>query len=364
LPDRVDDDAIVDALLWKLGFQPRTTEDLNERFWRRHDELVQSSRAATLSSVVDEEPIRQLAGLYFRDLEAMLDDCLCYATWAFTNDHYMSEQPFTFRPHVDCKAAMSLLCTTSSAASSSAAETISCDGRNTLYPLARGFAILAGLLEETQARASEYARDPKQFPRFVGKTILQKFPFTHTRPFLDLRVDAQMAVITGLKEMTKQLVSARVHEVRNDLVHFRRATANIDELVGALDAVRIALKRGDELGVVRTHYSHVSTLVDAWGRRTVTLASKGGQKVSFTRPSSFDWLALPPLGADQYLLHSAVFAEPNEVLRFRLGRESGYQELWSNYPRRCQQSNNAVGKQPDSGVALPRAAGHSESVAG
>jgi hypothetical protein len=359
-----DDDEIVGSLLWKLGFKLPEMDAPHARFFARQDEIIRLARAAQLSSTVDEEPIRRAAGVYFESLEALLNDSLAYVTWGLKEDHYASERPYVFRASLDTLPAMATLSDAANSQNVGQSETVEFGELNTLYPLSRGFQVLANYLDGMRADADSYRRDPGHFPAYLERTDLQKFPFKHVHPFLDVQADAQMMIISGLREVTKKLLSHNVPEIRNDLTHFRRTAVDISEVIAGLEAVNQAVQQLDSLGFLRVPYIHSSTKLDEWGRRTVTLANLEGQPVSFTRPSAYDWLPLPSLTEAQYLMHSAVFGEPNEVLRFRPGYDSPYEDMWTGYPRRRAVRNNSVAKQSESGSMRVDATGRSSARAG
>ncbi|MGM0723545.1 MAG: hypothetical protein ACQEXM_23975 [Actinomycetota bacterium] len=343
-PSTMDDETIISSLLWKLGFHSRIHDRPHARFFERQNEIMKLAREAQLSSTVDEEPIRRVAAVYFEDLEALLDDSLAYATWGLTNDHFASEKPFVFRPDLDTLPSLQQL---SGRAAADTAAAINFGPQNTLFPLIRGFAILAELLDELRSDSDSHKRDPKSFPDYLQYTNLQTFPFRHTKPFLDVSGNAQVSIIEQLREVSQRLLRFDVPEVRNSLAHFRRTTVDINKVISCLEAVAAAVSQISSLGFLRTPFNRATTRTDEWYRRTVTLTSQDGQQVSFTRPSPYDALPLPHLSTEQYLMHSAIFAEPNEVLRFRLGTNSEYEKIWTKYPRRRASKDNSIATQSE-----------------
>lgn len=342
--DRWSDDNFVRTVLWKLGFSTAEMDDPHASFWKKHAEIMQLARASEISAVFSEEPIKDAAGVYFSELERLLDDSLVYVTWALTTDHYGAQRPFVFQPASATVSAWQTL--NSSDAQSTGQGHVDFSGQNTLYPLTRGFRILADHLELLLGQdETSHLRRERELPPYLARTNLQTFPFTHTVPFLDLRGDAQQSILTELRFVSKKLLEKDVPRVRNDLLHFRRSKVETAVVLSALDAVGDAVKRLSEMGFLRTQYQRLSTTTDEWGRHTITMVSASNQHVSFSRPSTFDWLPLPSLSTKQYLMHSAIFADPNEMLRFRAISDSVYQELWSNYPKRRQSTGSAIGAQ-------------------
>lgn len=60
---------------------------------------------------------------------------------------------------------------------------------------------------------------------------------------------------------------------------------------------------------------------------------------------------MPSLHRKVYLMQGAVFAAPNEVLRFREGFDSLYADYWRDFVRRPEPANRASAAQmADSGA--------------
>lgn len=360
----LSDHQFVAIMLWKLGFRESTSETPHQQFERHQDEVVQLVRAALLSATSDEEPIRKASSVYWSDLEYLLSDSLQYSAWALTTDHFTSERPYTFRPSIDGPPMMDFLNAIQGVAPNAGADAVKFSEDSTLYPLVRGFSILADHLEDLQEKAALHERPVAMLPRFVTRTRLKQFPFLHTVPFLDLKADAQREIIGVLRDVSLRLLRHDVPAVRNSLSHFRRTTIEMASVLAALEDVRGAASSLAAAGLMRIPYTRMGTVIDEWGRQTVKLGSPGGQTVSFTRPSAFDWLGLPPLGDEQYLMHSARFADPNEVFRFRLAYDSPYEDLWSNYPLRRERASKNVAKQSEPSEGLTDREAHSRTRSG
>jgi hypothetical protein len=271
-------------------------------------------------------------------LEGLLMDSLSYATWALTDDQYMSQRPWVYRPQSDQGAMMDRL--SAAVSQRSGPEVLDFGKDSTLYPLARGFKVLAEMLTEARTNTASFERSKSDFPRFDTATELRSFPLRYSHPFLNLLANSQMAVLDGLKDMSRLLLSANVPEVRNGLAHFRRASADVHKLTGALEGVAAAVRKGEELGVVRIPYQLVSSTSNSWGQTTVLMRATNGQEVTFTRPSKNGGLGLPSFAYDQYLFSSAVFAEPNEMFRFLVREDSEYERMWDDYPRRTSEGSS------------------------
>ncbi|KQT72022.1 hypothetical protein ASG45_13670 [Microbacterium sp. Leaf436] len=117
----------------------------------------------------------------------------------------------------------------------------------------------------------------------------------------------------------------------------------------ALNQARSALRLLEEIGCVRNTFEAVSVAIDTWGRSTTLLRSNGAD-IKFAGPSSYAMLGLPSLSAPVYLMQGAVFAEPNEMLRFKEGFDSAYADYWSNFPHRPERGSGTSPGQPDQTV--------------
>ena len=355
---RMADDDLVATMLWKLGFSVGDDRDLHARFWQLHVRLEQMARAASVTALVDHETVRASASNFFFQLEAVLDDALAYTTWALTTDHVAQQEPFLYRPLHHRLEAFRLLDAAESARASGPEE-LHYQDKNTLYALTRGFQALANHLE-TLSHA-EHMRGVEQLPAYVGHTDLYAFPFLHDQAFLDLLPASRERIVAALKEVSQTLVSAQVSDLRNEHLHYRRdnedevlggetdvrskqqiylrSAADLEKLAKGLTAIKAAVGLLEAEGFVRMPFRHLRDQADAWSRRTVFLADPRGTEVAFATPSRYAWVRLPHLGGRQYLMTSAVFAEPNELLRFRVAVDSEFARLWADFPRRRKPSD-------------------------
>ncbi len=137
---------------------------------------------------------------------------------------------------------------------------------------------------------------------------------------------------------------------RNGLSHAKsQRTPTVLEVNDALSKARSALRLLEEVGCVRNTYQAVSTNIDAWGRASTLMRSHGAD-ISFSGPSGFGMLGLPSLTLPVYLMQGAVFAEPNEMMRFREGFDSEYSAYWEGIPHRPEPGSPDSPSQPNQTV--------------
>lgn len=204
--------------------------------------------------------------------------------------------------------------------------------RQTLYPLGQAYMVLSRYLRSLRTRRGEFIRDDAEKPKYVGQTELRTFPFSHKVPFLDVLPSHQEHILDELDAVSRRLKESVVHKVRNDWSHFKKTPGELSNLDDALEGARAAIRKLESLGFVRISYRRVSRETNTWGRSIVTMKGPDGEEVSFVRPSPFQWLGLPWFSEPQYIMRSAVFGAPNEVLRFTQGTESGYSRMWDRSP--------------------------------
>lgn len=351
--DFADDAAFVQAVLWKLGFYRHEAEDPRSAFWDHFGRLKNFCQTAGVGARVDAVELRSKAANYFVELEGVLDDSLSFATWALLNDHIATERPFDYAMTRDRPTAFRVI-NEHHAATNVGADPLLKD-KNTLQPLITGFGVLAGLLTDLQNCPERRLREPNSYPKYAQFTELKKFPFAHTAPFLDLLPRSQERIVESIEYVRKTLDEASVAGTRNEHMHYRVTSPDIAKLSSALDAAEKAVARLEADGLCRTLFKRISVHGDNWGRRVYTLKSARGAEVAFAKPSAYDWSRMPTLASGpQYMIPAAVFARPNEMLRFRQTFETSYAKYWSNYPKR---------RAPRGGVAGARvAAGQETSI--
>jgi hypothetical protein len=278
--------------------------------------------------------------------ERFLFDSLIFATWSLLTDHHTAERPFEFHESVARDFTIRTLNASVSRTDGSARNDL-CD-QPELARIVQGFTRLSHHLESLRAREAELLRPQTEYPKFVKQTNLHRFPFLHTVPFLDLTGASQVGLVSGLAEVGRGLNDSGIMTARNGLLHAQRQqrTPTIVEVNSALAGARKALNTLEEVGCVRTTFEVARTETDAWGRGVIVMRS-GVKEITFSSPSRYDMLGLPAMEAPVYIVQGAVFAPPNEMLRFREGAESQYEEYWRGFPVRPEPSSGSIAAEPD-----------------
>jgi hypothetical protein len=328
-----DDEQFVAAVLWKLGFYSDDFEDRNKVFWHHHGRLKRYAQTAGVGARVDAEELRSRAVNYFVELEGVLDDSLSFATWALTEDHLAANRPFAFSTSAERRGAFDRL-NEFAVSTDGEDEPIDLGEKNTLYPLIQGFGTLSKLLQNARVVPDPFRRPESDYPRYAQYTDLKLFPFLHTMPFLDLLPKSQDRLLETLEHVRLTLEQGAVHQVRNDYTHYRASATDLPRLDASLEAAEKAVSRLETDGLCRLLFGLVGDIGDGWGRRVYTLRNARTREIAFARPSAFDWNRMPGLKGSQYVMPAAVYARPNEMLRFKLVFETDYAHHWQDYPKR------------------------------
>ncbi|MEU0844331.1 hypothetical protein ABZ370_33315 [Streptomyces sp. NPDC005962] len=358
-----EDENFISLILWKLGFASASISDPHARFWRLHEDMERTLRmgpGGPLGPTVDEfaEKVRNNAGSYFVELEETLCDSLAFTIWGLTHDHFMDRRPFVYRKGSHENTSFAWL---HNAVRRSDDEQLRYDGdkKPALYALCRGFQCISAELKRLAGEREANTRPLTLIPDWASRQELQKFPFRHSVPFLDLTDESREMILKRLLEISRTLVSGDVHNVRNDWLHGGRDVPDPERFRASLSAIKSAVQLIEDSGFSRISFAISGHRSDGFGRSVTTLANHRGVKLDVHNPSPFDWLKLPSTGVAQHVMTAACFSAPGDFLRFSSEETSPYAEMWSDYPRRMAKSQR-VGHALD-GVS---ASGSWESAAG
>ncbi|WP_147436669.1 hypothetical protein [Microbacterium telephonicum] len=332
--DGVGDGDLIARLAWKLGFEGGSADDSHADFWTQQEKLSAIVQSWLGSGPGDTNEFRGQAATYFSALEGILEESLAFASWALLRDHITAGRPFSYDNEADRKHGLDLLqAAYTEYVTKRPGEKLKFDGRLTIYPLVRGFGVLADGLNSLIAKASSLARPLSDHPEYATRSALQRFPFASTAPFLDLAAHSRTRIVEGLRDIELTLNAETLSSVRNDYSHYRRTSPELAAMERTLESVGRAVRAIENLGF-GLNLCHPSTETsDQWGRRTIGFVGPRSLNHVFARPSSLEWVGFPSLRRPQYLVRSAAFDDANEVLRFERQYDSEYARMWDDYPR-------------------------------
>lgn len=336
------DEELVARFLWKLGYPLHDEEDPRAEFWRLHQRLSGLAKASHTPGSRETEEFLGTASKFFRELERYLAESLAFSAWALIHDHANDPNPYEYGLEADHARGMSLV---QEAADEAADPVMSFDylsDKLDLYTLIRGFEFLAKHLVAMEARSDDYLRSETDFPAYARGSELKRFPFRFSVPFLNLTARSRERIAEQLREIARSLQRGKVTDIRNEHQHYRKTASGVEQIESALREIEVSLRTLESAGLSLVEFRLEDAIHDRWGRSEYYFAAPRGSRHVVTRPSSYDWLGLPELDLAQYVSPGAVFAEPNEVLRFRRRIDSPYTQLWANYPIRRRSRSSAL----------------------
>lgn len=333
--ERLEDSEILNLLLWKLGFNVKSTDEAFGPLRKNQEVFAQAVAGVTAYSETEKYEIKRESSPLFSSIEGALDATLAFSTWALTFDHWSAKSRFVYR-HSEAREQMAKILNSSSARRSpSTGELVIYDaqGKNTLAPLISGFARLKKFLSTALDDADQYRRQESEMPSYAASAELTPFGFSHTMPFLDLGADSQETIIDLLGEITRILESGNVSNVRNQLQHSRDDFPTKDELTQFLDSITKFIDVTERSGLCPMAFRPAGHFRDSAGRASFYFKDYREREYIAQRPSGIGRSGMPGLARDQFIIPAARLKESAEVLRFSIGTRSTYDEIWADWPK-------------------------------
>lgn len=333
---------LVDKVLWKLGFDVCLHPEYLRLFWERFDNLLGIIGKHTGSNHRAQDLIRSAGVNFFVSLEEILDYSLSFFTWVLLSDHYG-----VTRFRCNFEKARRFMAGRLSGRKSSSQEEFDFDpnGKNTLYPLTRGFKILANVcLELIQNGGSKLQRGKGDLPGYYMKTDVEQFPFMHTVFLLDLSKKEQEEIINLLMEVARELDSSNVCGVRNRIEHRRVDFPNRDEIKESCDTVAQIIRKMEKVGICPMVYVYREYRVDQFSRGVAFLEDYRGGKFELRVPGQLMFSHLPSPTETQIIVPCLHLGESADVLRFSFEEGSDYVDLWKDYPKRRTRLSSEIKK--------------------
>ncbi|WP_159038188.1 hypothetical protein [Streptomyces sp. WM6386] len=314
------------AITWRLGIDGPSESDVLVDFRQYGARLRELAMRTHTYASADQADIRAVASNFFVKVEGLLQEYLKLATWALLRDHYATSG-FVYSPEE------AVAFTVQELGRDQADVHFSDDGKWTLFPMIRGFEILAIRLRSL--RSDENTQRPQaDYPKILRSSSPYTFLFKHANPYLDLDASARSRIVAMLSAAAQKLQSGKVDEIRNLLQHTNPKFPTQDEVLGAINAAETVLAEAEEAGFLPIVSRLRESQTDSFGRRTLTLGTANGKTLRLVRPSSYYLTGLPVLSEAQYVLRSAIYDSSSEVLRLSMREESEYSKRWSEYPKR------------------------------
>lgn len=323
---------LIEKILWKLGFDIGLYPPHQSLFWERLEKFLDTIGACTTYDEEDKELIRSGGVNFFVSLEEILDYSLSFMTWALLSDHYGITK---FKCNFE--KARQFMASRLNGLQLGSNEPLKFDekGRNTLYPLIQGFAVLAEICSKVIENERDQIRGPaNELPGFHGKTEIELFPFLHRALVLDIRKGDCDRLIGILKEVYNSLEKAQICSIRNRIEHRSLEFPSREEIEKATSAVRDIVKKIEETGISPLIYLYERRTVDQYRRTIVTFKDYRGREIKLSGPSQYRVCGLPSIRVPQIIVPCMHINDSFELLRFQFEEVSDYVEMWEDYPKR------------------------------
>lgn len=335
------DEQICRRMLWKLGFPVANEDDPRAEFWRLHEKLLGLARGSSAPGARDTEEFLGVASKFFRELERFMQESLAFAAWALLHDHVTDAHAYRFGLDADNARGLELVQESVEFGGDTRNSYDFLSGKLDIYTLGRGFEFLSARLASF-TEDDAHTRSEDDIPAYARGSRLKLFPFKSQIPFLWLTHESRERLIVGLKGVSQALQRGRVSDVRNEHQHYRKSSAGVTQIETALREVEVAMRSLESMGFALVESRLEDAVHDRWGRSEFYFSAPRGARHVLPRPSSYDWLGLPDLETAQYIVRGAIFAEPNEVLRFQRRLDSEFAALWQGIPARRRPRGSAL----------------------
>ncbi|MGX6445791.1 hypothetical protein ACWM35_21450 [Neobacillus sp. K501] len=334
LLDPYKEEYFINMILWKLGFDITVFPSYQSLFWKRHDQFLRIIKNNQVFTEDEREAIRSSGVNFFVSLEEILDYALSFITWALLSDHYISDK-FTFNLEDARTFTANIVNNHHFKINDNEFLNLDKDGRNTLYPLIKGFSAIAEICEEHLKFKDKYERLETEYPSYYKKTDLYDFPFRYKVLLLDLEKTDVRRIIELLKKISDTLETKNISNVRNRIKHNRpiHEFPSIGELEETCNAISEVVLKMEVEGILPTVYIRSGKENDEFGRGFVKYKNYKGVSILLSNSSQFIRSGMPLYKKVQLILPNVHINNSVDKLRFNYFEKTSYSNYWSEYPK-------------------------------
>ncbi|WP_391121102.1 hypothetical protein [Psychrobacillus sp. L3] len=335
--DTLQEETLINKILWKLGFNINSFPDYLTKYWDRLEHFEKISYSMHSYKEEDKENIRSSAVNLFVSVEEILDASLSFITWVLLSDHY-GETKFKF--NLDNARLFMSQELSGRKITDSGPIIFDKNGKNTLYPLIQGFTILADYCNELVNTRDIYKRNNTDIPSYVNKTDLYVFPFHHNKMVLDFTEEVYQNVYNLLKKVTLLFEQKNIASVRNRIEHKREDFPDSVEINKACNALKEIGEILENNGICPVVYKFNGTFIDTFRRGLNSYINYKGQQINISTSSQYNLANLPNLEDTLVIMPAIRLENSNQYLRYRYNETSEYTKMYKGYPRRMIEITN------------------------
>lgn len=330
-PKPEEEEFFIEKVLWKLGFNINIYPTHEKDFWKSHDSFFNIVQRFEKYEQQERDLIRSVGVNYFVTLEGILNNSLSFITWVLFEKHT------EYKTNLNFYQARSFLAEKLNNQQEGISEPLIFDakGNNTLFPLIKGFELLAEVCDKYLHKdRNEFKRTETELPGFYKKIDFITYPFIHNILLFDIREEDIRDLITVFRGISASLEKANVCNVRNRIKHDRPVTEfpQKEEFIAVLDAVNESIKKLEQYGIVPTVFMYSGSKKDRYGRELSSYLDYQGNEISMFINSLNSGMFIK--NKTLIIINSLHFKNSIEKLRFSIKEESEYSYLWEDYPKR------------------------------
>jgi hypothetical protein len=274
----------------------------------------------------------------------VLERSLAFITWALLSNHYFKTS-FNY-----CfENSLKFMAETLNGEKDNNEEYITFDsnGKNNIYPLIKGFSILANLCKSYINMESDFMIPDKDLPGFYSKTKMQLFPFTHSLLILDLKDRDQKNIVNFLEEIYVKFEKSNICNLRNRIDHkdtIDTVFPTKKEIIDSLNVISEIINAMELNSFCPLVCYYDSSYRDKYGRLIYKYKDYKGRIYEIRKSTVYEICNLPDDFVPQIIIKSMHLGSSLECIRFKYLELSEFVKIWSNYPRRKERikENNIV----------------------
>lgn len=330
----VEEELIIDKVLWKLGFNVNIFPPFMAIFEDRLSKFNKIITSGTVYSESDKEKIRSAAVNLFVSLEEVLKHSLAFTTWVLLSDHNRDTR---FRYNY-AEATLFMTKTLNGYKLNEETELIfEPSGKNTLFPLVEGFSALVGICDKyLSGDTTCFKRSEEELPRFIGKTKLIDFPLFHKILLFDIKSNSYKIIREIILRLTTEFSKYKILSVRNSLEHDREDFPQRDDLIKACECLSNTIEELKVSGVFPNVYLFKSLMKDKHNRIIKTFEDYNGKEITISELINYKGYPIPSSDLPIVIIPTLSFPDTIEPIRFKYEENSEYLFYWKNYPRKKQ----------------------------
>jgi hypothetical protein len=295
------------------------------------DKLLEVARIYNYYTEQDKEKIRSVAVNFFVSLEEILDYSLSFATWTLLSDHYGETK---FKCNLDKAREYMAMCLNEFQINKQNKIVFDSQGKNTLYPLIKGFVLLTELCEKIVKSTKNWLRPENELPGYHQRTEIEVFPFLHKTFFLDLLETNQKKILELLTEITTTMETSNIANIRNRIEHKRPDFPTQEEIEDACSILINIIGKMEVAGLCPSIYLYAGGEIDSYTRGYLIFKDYKGREIRIARQSRHNFCSLPSIKRPLLIVPWIHIGDSAEVIYFEIEESSDYVNMWKDYPKR------------------------------